>query len=193
MRLAGFADGGLGGLARRHPKPGDGGQLQHCTAVGTIRIATSAEDFVSFAALVREYVASLPFELDFQDLDAELALVEREYGPPAGAALLAEVGGEAVGCAGIRPFQPPAVAELKRMYLRPQARGQGLGRALAEAALSTATEFGYEIVRLDTIAEMVEAAVVYRALGFVEIEPYRHNPLPTARFYEVVLGEAGSR
>lgn len=161
--------------------------------MGTIRNATSDEDFASFGALVREYVATLPFVLDFQDLDAELASVEREYGPPAGAGLLAEVDGEAVGCVGIRPLQPPAVAELKRMYLRPQARGRGLGRALAEAALSTAAALGYEIVRLDTIAEMVEAAAVYRSLGFVEIGPYRHNPLPTARFYEVALREAGSR
>ncbi len=161
--------------------------------MGIIRTAASAEDFVCFAALVREYVATLPFVLDFQDVDGELASVEREYGPPAGAALLAELDGEAVGCAGIRPLHPPESAELKRMYLQPQARGRGLGRALAEAALSTAAVLGYEIVRLDTIAEMVEAAALYRGLGFVEIGPYRHNPLPTARFYEVVLGKAGSR
>jgi len=62
-----------------------------------------------------------------------------------------------------------------------------------EAALDAARDLGYERVRLDTVAELVEAARVYEALGFVEIAPYRHNPLPTARFYEVTLGAAGSR
>jgi putative acetyltransferase len=147
---------------------------------------------VSFGALVREYVDSLPFVLDFQDIESELAAAAEEYGPPGGCALLAVIDGEPVGCAAIRAFEPPAVAELKRMYLRRAARGRGLGRALAVAALEAASELGYDVVRLDTVAELVEAGALYEQLGFVEIAPYRHNPLPTARFYEVVLRRAGS-
>jgi GNAT superfamily N-acetyltransferase len=147
---------------------------------------------VSFGALVREYVESLPFALDFQDIDSELASLSEGYGPPGGRAVLAEIEGAPVGCVAIRPLEPPAIAELKRMYVRPPARGHGLGRALAGAALDAATDLGYEIVRLDTMAEMVEAVAVYRSFGFVEIEPYRHNPLPTARFYEVSLHQTGS-
>ncbi|HXY43499.1 MAG TPA: GNAT family N-acetyltransferase [Acidimicrobiales bacterium] len=161
--------------------------------VRTIRPATTADDFAAFGALVREYVASLPFVLDFQDIEGELAALEQEYGPPGGAALLVELAGVPVGCVGIRALEPPAIAELKRMYLRPEARGRGLGRALAENALETAARLGYERVRLDTVADMVAAVELYRKLGFVEIEPYRHNPLRTARFYEAVLREAGSR
>jgi GNAT superfamily N-acetyltransferase len=160
--------------------------------VPTIRTATSADDFTAFATLVHEYVAALPFVLDFQDVQTELATLAAEYGPPGGRALLAEIDDSPVGCVAIRPLEPPAIAELKRMYVRPAARGRGLGRALAGAALEAAGELGYEIVRLDTVAEMVAAASVYEELGFVEIGPYRHNPLPTARFYEVALGEAGS-
>jgi GNAT superfamily N-acetyltransferase len=160
--------------------------------VASIRLATTGDDYTAFGTLVREYVASLPFALGFQDIDRELAALEDEYGPPAGAALLAEVAGAPVGCVGIRPLEPPVVAELKRMYLRPQARGRGLGRELAEGALEAAARLGYERVRLDTVADMIEAVEVYRKVGFVEIEPYRHNPLPTARFYEAVLREAGS-
>jgi putative acetyltransferase len=78
------------------------------------------------------------------------------------------------------------------MYVRPAARGRGLGRVLAAGALEAAAELGYRIVRLDTVAEMVEASAVYRSLGFIEIGPYRHNPLPTARFYEVALPESGT-
>lgn len=132
----------------------------------------------------------MPFALDFQDIDSELAALAEEYGPPGGRAVLALIGEEPVGCVAIRPFEVPAIAELKRMYVRPAGRGRGLGRELASAALRAASELGYEIVRLDTVAEMVEAAAVYRSLGFVDIEPYRHNPLPTARFYEVALCEA---
>jgi GNAT superfamily N-acetyltransferase len=133
----------------------------------------------------------LPFPLDFQDIDSELDALDEEYGPPRGRAFLAEIGGDAVGCVGIKSFEP-AIAELKRMYVRPDARGRGLGRVLATAALEAAAELGYQIVRLDTVAEMVEASAVYRRLGFVEIGAYRHNPLPTARFYEVTLPESGS-
>jgi len=134
----------------------------------------------------------LPFVLDFQDIDSELAALGEEYGPPRGRALVAEIAGAPVGCVAIRSLEPPAIAELKRMYVRPAARGRGLGRALATAALEAASQLGYEIVRLDTVAEMVEAGAVYRTLGFVEIGPYRHNPLPTARFYELALSKAGS-
>ncbi|MGI8846792.1 MAG: GNAT family N-acetyltransferase [Candidatus Dormibacteria bacterium] len=148
----------------------------------------STADFSAFGALVRAYVFSLPFELNFQDIDRELAELPHEYGPPLGAAMLARVDGEAVGCVGIRALEPPKVAEMKRMYLRPDARGEGSGRALAEAAIEVAAAQGYEVVRLDTVAEMGEAGALYRSLGFVEIAPYRHNPLPTARFYEMALG-----
>jgi len=153
----------------------------------TLRRVETPGDRAAFAALVREYVRSLPFPLDFQDVEEELSGLDEEYGPPAGAAILAVVGDEPVGCVGLRGFEPPAVAELKRMYVRPGARGAGAGRALASAALEAARQLGYSSVRLDTVAELVEAARIYTELGFVEIGPYRHNPLPTARFYEVTL------
>lgn len=161
--------------------------------MGAIRPAVTRDDYTAFGTLVREYVASLPFVLDFQDYEGELAGLEGIYGPPGGAALLAELDGSPVGCAGISSLQPPAIAELKRMYLQPMARGRGLGRALAESALEAAAGLGYEIVRLDTVAELEAANVLYRSMGFVEIAPYRYNPMRTARFYEVALREAGSR
>jgi putative acetyltransferase len=136
---------------------------------------------------VREYLDSLPFALDFQDVDHELSSLEDEYGPPGGAAILALLGEDPIGCVALRPFEPPLTAELKRMYVRPSSRRAGAGRALAAAALEVARRLGYGRVRLDTVAEMEEAARVYEGLGFVEISPYRHNPLPTARFYEVTL------
>lgn len=158
---------------------------------GVVRLAESAADFIAFASLVREYVASLPFALDFQDLEHELGALQEEYGPPGGCALLAVLGTEVVGCVALRAFARAEIAELKRMYLRPSARGRGLGLALGRAALVAARRLGYEEVRLDTVAEMVEAARVYGELGFLEIEAYRYNPLPTARFYGVRLDVVG--
>jgi putative acetyltransferase len=150
--------------------------------------ARSPAEYAAFGALVREYLSSLPFRLDFQDVDTELAALEVQYGPPGGAALLALAAGAArpVGTVGLRRFAP-GVAELKRMYVRPEARRRGAGTLLARCALATARALGYEAVRLDTVAEMTAAIAIYRALGFEETAPYRQNPLPSARFFELRL------
>lgn len=159
---------------------------------GRIFRAKSPADYATFGELVREYVASLPFVLDFQDVENEFGRLRDEYGPPSGCALLATLEGAPAGCVGIRSTDTAAIAELKRMYVRPPARSRGLGLALGKAALEVARELGYERLRLDTVAEMVEATGIYESLGFFEIEPYRFNPLPTARFYEATLRAGGS-
>ncbi len=153
----------------------------------TVAGVTTAQDAYRFDRLVREYVASLPFSLDFQAVDDELADLSGVYGPPSGSALLADLDGSPVGCVGIRLLEP-GVAELKRMYVRPWARGRGVGQALAKAALATAEVIGYEVLRLDTTGEMVGAIRIYERLGFVPIAAYRHNPLDGAQFYQVHLG-----
>ncbi len=150
--------------------------------------AADARSFSQFGSLVREYMASLSFSLDFQDTDRELASLEHEYGPPSGVALLAVEGDRALGCVGVRRLEGE-VAELKRMYVSPEARGRGIGRGLCEAALAAARRLGYASIRLDTVAEMTAAARVYEAAGFHAIPAYRENPLPTARFYERSLSE----
>lgn len=148
--------------------------------------------YAAFGLLVREYLSSLPFRLDFQDVDGELAALETHYGPPGGVALLA-LSADAtspLGAVGLRCFAP-GVAELKRMYVRPEARGRGVGSLLARHALAAARALGYEAVRLDTVAEMTAAIAIYRSLGFEEIPPYRENPLPGARFFELRLTRSG--
>lgn len=153
--------------------------------------ASTAADWQAVASLMREYVGSLPFALDFQDFDRELNELDREYGPPHGSALLVWQQETPVGVAALRRFDD-GVAELKRMYLRPEVRGQGIGRRLTEDLVAAARRLGYQRIRLDTDAELMPGAVgLYRSLGFRDIPPYRHNPLPGACFLELRLDEDG--
>ena len=132
--------------------------------------------------LFDEYAASLPFALDFQDFDREVADLPGAYAPPRGALLLAS----GAGCVGLRPIDE-TTCELKRLYVRPSARGLGLGRRLAEAVIAEARRLGYARMRLDTVPGMDSAQSLYERLGFREIAPYRPNPVPGARFLELEL------
>jgi len=134
-------------------------------------------------ALFLEYAAELGFSLCFQGFDAELEGLPGKYAPPRGALLLAP--GE--GCVGLRPIDA-RTAEMKRLYVRPAARGTGLARRLALAILFEARARGYRRVVLDTVAGKMDAAIaLYRALGFREIAPYYENPIAGAIYLELVL------
>jgi ribosomal protein S18 acetylase RimI-like enzyme len=136
--------------------------------------------------LFEEYAASLLVDLGFQRFDEELAGLPGEYTRPAGGLMLGFDGDKPVGCVAFRRLEP-GIAEMKRLFVRPWARGGGWGRRLAERAVSDAREAGYRRMRLDTLPAMRSAQGLYLALGFVEIAPYRHNPVPGARFLELDL------
>jgi ribosomal protein S18 acetylase RimI-like enzyme len=152
-----------------------------------IRPAGPGEDIETVRALFGEYARDLAIDLSFQGFAAERDGLPGEYVPPRGRLLLAVRGGAAAGCVALRPLDA-RTAEMKRLYLRPAARGAGLGRRLARAIIAEARTAGYERLRLDTLPSMGAAIAMYRALGFREIPAYRHNPVPGALFLELTLG-----
>ncbi len=134
-------------------------------------------------ALFRDYAASLPVDLGYQDFAAELAGLPGKYVPPQGALLIAESdAGEALACVALRAMDEPGRCEMKRLYVAPRGRGLGLGCAMAEAICTEASRLGYREICLDTLPSMAEAQALYARLGFVDIAPYYDTPVAGTRF-----------
>ncbi len=149
-----------------------------------IHRATSAEDLDAARRLFREYVEGLDFALDFQDFEAEMDALPGPYATPDGAILLADVDDSPVGVVAVKPLDEDGVCEMKRLYVQPEHRNRGIGRALGTAILDTARELGYDVMRLDTVESMTAARSLYRSLGFNERSAYYHNPLPDVVYME---------
>jgi len=155
-----------------------------------IRPARLPADYDSARKLFLEYATQLDFSLCFQSFDEELTSIEHVYSPHEGELLIAEIGGIDVGCGGLKRLET-GVCEMKRLFVRNEARGIGLGRDLATAIIQIARERGYTGMRLDTIgATMATAVALYRSLGFREIPAYYPNPIPGALYMELDLIES---
>ncbi len=171
------------------------------------------DELAALRAVFAEYANALGIDLSFQNFAEELAALPGDYAEPRGVLLLALVeaddaavaaegnsgqllrmadGRQAMvaGCCALRPLDSaddPNSAEMKRLYVRPAFRGLGLGRRLAEAILDAARGAGYACVLLDTLDDMESARTLYEDLGFIEVPPYYHNPIPGSHYLKVEL------
>ncbi len=153
----------------------------------SIRPASGANDIAIIRDLFLEYASSLGFSLCFQGFDQELQLLPGEYSPPDGRLSIAEHNCKVAGCIALKRLGPDT-CEMKRLYVRSDFRGLGLGRILAEKLITEARTIGYRKMALDTIEDKMKSAVaLYRSLGFKPCAPYYHNPIPGALYMELEL------
>ena len=141
-----------------------------------------AIDVAIVRELFLEYAQSLGVDLTFQDFEREVASLPGDYDP----ILVAHWNSEVAGCVALHGWDRD-VCEMKRLYVRPAFRGHAIGRALAERIIVEAREKRFARMRLDTLPIMREAQELYRSLGFVEIPPYRFNPIDGSKFMELDL------
>ena len=131
--------------------------------------------------MLREYVAWIGLDLAFQEIDQEIADLPGDYDPPGGALLVADEGHHLVGMIAMRSVDG-SVAEMKRLFVRPEARGRGLATELINQLLDEARRQNYAEIRLDTLPMMKRAQSLYESLGFDDIEPYYQTPIAGTRF-----------
>lgn len=151
------------------------------------RKAQSENDYVLARELFVEYASTLGVDLAFQNFSNELENISAEYGPPARCIYFVyTLDGFAIGCFAIRKFED-SICELKRMYLRRDFQGKGIGKLMLRKAMAVAKELGYKHMRLDTLPTMESAIRLYNAIGFYEILPYRFNPVAGTKYFEIEL------
>ena len=159
-----------------------------------------ASDMEEVRAIFREYAASTGLDLEFQGFEAELAALPDFYvviflarcGAGVSHASASDEGSQActtpevAACVALRHLDDNT-CEMKRLYVRPKYRGRDLGRTLAVRVIDEARARRYRTLRLDTLPTMLAAMALYESLGFVDVEPYRYNPVAGSRFLELTL------
>jgi GNAT superfamily N-acetyltransferase len=153
-----------------------------------IRACHTANDYNTARSMFREYADHLSTDLCFQNFSEELKNIEHIYGPPEGSLLFAEdLSGNQLGCVSIRKLNA-ATCELKRMYVRPEFRKQGIGKILLDHALDIAGQLGYKQIRLETLPAMKEARQLYFSRGFSEVASNSLSQAGETMYMERELG-----
>ncbi|MBV8553478.1 MAG: GNAT family N-acetyltransferase [Acidobacteriaceae bacterium] len=151
-----------------------------------IHPASSDADIAVVKELFTEYWHTFGFSLSFQNFDSELATLPGKYAAPAGRLALARLGAQPAGCVAMRPLDTNR-CEAKRLYVRPEFRGRGLGRTLLEWLIREARETGYTEMLGDTMPVMSQALEMYERIGFKRTEPYADFPTPGAIYLRLIL------
>ncbi len=146
-------------------------------------VADKKEDYDAAILLFKEYAAGLDIDLSFQNFDEELEQLQTMYAGPVGGIVLCKDKHEYIACIGIRKLNQ-LTAEIKRMYVKPEYRGEKIGSELVKRALQLAKKCDYNSVRLDTLNTMKPAMKLYQKFGFVETPAYYHNPNKTVVYFQ---------
>lgn len=152
----------------------------------TIVGAESPPDLEAARLLILAHAESLREHPGSDQVRADAESLPGPYAPPRGRLYLARLDGTPAGCVALRPLDT-VTGEVKRMFVLPTARKNGIGRALMERLLADAPRLDYRTIRLGTLEEMTAARALYRQLGFVEIPRYRADELIDTVFYERLL------
>ena len=154
-----------------------------------IDVTDSSSRMDAVRVLFIAYARDIGIDLGFQGFENELAELPGCYALPFGRIVLAEVDREVAGCVALRPIDEKT-GEVKRLFVRPEFRGRGLAKRLANEVVNAGLECGYSRLLLDTLGSMTAARKLYESLGFKQTEPYYDNPLPDVVYYELNYHEA---
>lgn len=149
-----------------------------------IKKAESKIEIKEVEKLFREYESFLNVDLCFQDFENELANLPGKYSPPDGELLIGFNEEKITGCVAVRKFDE-GICEMKRLFVKPESRGTGLGRQLAKEIITIAQKLGYSVMLLDTLDRLTQAMHLYKTLGFKIMKPYYKNPLPGVVYWKL--------
>lgn len=145
-----------------------------------------AKDIEKVKSLFTEYQEYLGISLCFQDFQKELDELPGKYAEPEGSIWIAEKSGVEIGCVALRKIEE-GVCEMKRLYVKPEFHGLGIGRKLIEICLSEAKLKGYLKMKLDTLKRLETAVKSYQKFGFELTQPYNYNPEEDILYFEKEL------
>jgi carbonic anhydrase len=179
-------------MTKRRPRAALPSRKTTIRAVRTLREVESVRTlFLEYRRWLAEHREVTTFsdsilETGLRGMDEEIRFLPGEYARPGGRLFLASRDGTPVGCVALRRLRR-GIGELKRLYVRPVGRREGIGRRLTRAALRYAERLGYSRVVLDSLPTMSAAVELYRRMGFRPIGAYWRHPYPGALFFEYVL------
>jgi len=136
--------------------------------------------------LFQDYQRELAVDLGFQDFNQELETLPGVYKEPRGSMLLAMDQDNIVGCIALKPLSK-TVCEMKRLYVRPEYRKQGIGKQLVLKIIAKAKKKGYQLMKLDTLERLHASYHLYQSVGFEETEAYYDNPLDDVVYFQLKL------
>lgn len=144
------------------------------------------ELFQDYTNMLVQHDPSFQAYLDLQHYEDELLHLEETYGLPNGRLYLIEVDGNAAGCIGCKKLDATS-CELKRLYVKPQYRGQHLAQKLLDQIIADAKTIGYQMMYLDTLPFLTQALHLYETYGFVKTDAYNNSPMDNSIFMKLEL------